>query len=100
MIYLKVHETENGGRILAMCDKSLIGRVLEEGDVYIDLKNYSDFYVGELIKDEKEIEVKNVSSVNIIGKEAVALAIKNGVIKKDDVRTVEGVPYAQVYILA
>lgn len=99
MIYMKIHETEHGGRILAMCDKSLVGKVLEEGDIYIDIKTYSDFYTGELIGDEKEIKIANVSSINIVGKEAVALAIKNGILKKGDVRKVEGVPYAQAYII-
>ena len=53
MIYIKIHETEHGAKILAMCDKSLIGKVLEEGNVYIDLKLYSDFYTGELIDEEE-----------------------------------------------
>ena len=37
MIYIKIHQAEEGD-IIAACDESLIDKVLEEGEIYIDLK--------------------------------------------------------------
>lgn len=98
MIYLKIHDTDEG-TILAMCDESLIGRILEEGDLVIDLKDYSDFYVGDLV-DPENIELpehQKFSSANIIGKEAVESAIRQNLIKEENVNTVMDVPYAHAY---
>ncbi|MCL5100107.1 MAG: DUF424 family protein [Candidatus Marsarchaeota archaeon] len=98
MIYLKLHET-NEGRILAMCDESLIDRVLEEGDAYVDIKGYADFYKGSLVgaKEFSELETAGISSANIVGEESVGLAIGRELIKEENVKKIKGVPYAHAY---
>ncbi len=99
LIYLKIHDTENG-KIVAMCDESLIDKVLEEGKLVIDIKNYSDFYMDKLISadDPRGIpERSRIVSANIVGKESVKVAVDCGVIEKGHVKTVNGVPYAHAY---
>ncbi len=99
MIYIKFHNTDDG-LILAMCDSSLIGRVLEEGDVYIDVKNYSEFYKGDLVEPDqaKALIVRDIiKAANIIGDEAVDVAIDSDVIRQENVKKVEGVRYAHAY---
>ena len=99
LIYLKVHDTENG-KIVAMCDEALIDKVLEEGTIVIDIKGYSDFYRGKLVSPDESNgipEKSKIFSANIVGKESVKAAIDWMVIEKGHVKTVKGVPYAQAY---
>ena len=100
MIYVKIHDTDEG-TIIAMCDESLIDRVLEEGDTYIDIKGYSEFYKGELMsaKEFNGLDIVRVDSANIVGEEAVALAIGRGLIEEKTVKRAAGVPYAHAYWL-
>ncbi len=100
MIYLKIHDTDEG-KIIAMCDESLIGRVFEENDVVLDLKDYSDFYIGDLV-DPESMELpkgEKFNSANIVGKESVAAALRQKLIEEDNVSKVMGVPYAHTYWL-
>ncbi len=99
MIYIKIHDTENGD-IIAMCDSHLIDKVLKEGDLEINVKDYSDFYKGELVDVEKAVGMLNpekLYSANIIGKESVDAAIKGAIIHKDGVMKVSGIPYANAF---
>ncbi len=99
-VYIKTHEAENG-TVVAMCDESLIDKVLEEGDVYIDIKSYKDFYNGELanqIRAKKIIKDKpSIYSANLVGKEAIKIGLDTGIIQSENVKQVSKVPYAQAY---
>ncbi len=99
MIYLKIHSTDNGN-MLAMCDSGLIDRVVSEGDVEINLRDYSDFYKGQLVSREGAlglVKKEDIMSANIVGKEAVKVALEKGVIEKSHVRKVSKVPYANAF---
>jgi hypothetical protein len=100
LIYIKTHEAENGS-VVAMCDESLIERVLEEGDVFMDIKTYNSFYKGELVNKERACEIikqkDKVHSANIVGKEAIDIGLETGIIKKGNVMRVSKVPYAQAF---
>lgn len=99
MIYVKIHDTEEGN-IIAMCDSALIGNVYEEGDMVLDLKDYSDFYVGDLA-DPKDIELpeNKFNSANIVGEESIEVAIRHKLIEKENVNRIMRVPYAHTYWL-
>ncbi len=99
MIYIRVHRTDNGDMI-AMCDSSLIDKVLKEGDVEINIKDYSDFYKGELVNEQKAVSMldpKRLYSANIVGKESVEAAIKGEIILEDSVKRVNKTPYANAF---
>lgn len=99
MIYIKIHSTDNGNMI-GMCDSSLIDKVLTEGDVEINIKDYADFYKGELVDSKKAVSMldpKRVYTANIIGKESVEAAIKAEIILKESVRKVKKTPYANAF---
>ncbi len=98
MIYVKLHDSENG-ILLAMCDEELIGRVIEDGDVYINIRDYSEFYKGSLIsaKEVQALIPDKLHSANIIGDEAVSVAIKHSIIKRENVKVASGVRYAHAY---
>jgi hypothetical protein len=99
MIYIKIHVTENGN-IIAMCDELLIDKMLKEGDLEINIKDYSEFYKGQLVSHEKAVSMLNpqkLYSANIVGSESVKAAIEGEIIHKDSVRTVNKVPYANSF---
>jgi hypothetical protein len=98
MVYLKIHSTPNG-KIIAMCDERLIDSILKEGSVTIDLKRYNDFYKGEVATEAvlNGIKMADVYSANIVGEESVRIAVSHSIIKKENVKKVDGVPYAHAY---
>jgi len=100
-MYVKTHANSGEGNhrcVIAVCDKNLLGKTLQQGD--IEIKVSESFYKGEL-KEEAEVIVllKDASNVNLIGKESVAAGIKAGVVEKENVIIIQGVPHAQ-YISA
>jgi len=96
-MYLKIHETDKG-KIVAACDKELIGQVLEEGDLYMDLKMYKDFYVGDLAdKNSVKSALANFSSANLVGKKVVGIAVEEGVIESEYIKYIKDIPYIQIY---
>ena len=99
MIYIKIHDNENG-HVIGMCDSSLIDKVLTEGEIEINLRDYSDFYKGELVNIDKAVSMldpKRLYSANVIGKESIDAAIKGEIIHKDSVKKVSKIPYAYAF---
>jgi hypothetical protein len=101
MIYLKIHVTPEG-EIIAMCDEELLGKVYREGKAELDLATYSGFYKGDLVAEkaaESIAAINDFYTANIVGKRAVGIFLKKGLATKDDVRTVDGVHYVQLFKL-
>lgn len=94
---VKKHLGPDGKMILAVCDKDTLGNEYEEGKAYLDMT--SEFYKGE---ERSEDEVKELMAkaytMNIVGKDSVALAKKEGYVDKENISTISDVPHAQVVI--
>jgi uncharacterized protein len=99
-MYLRRYEVKNE-IVVAICDKELIGRVLREGELVLDLKKHSSFYMGDLTSPENALKAMlSATSINLVGERAVGLAIKNGMAEKGRERLVQGVPHVQIYSVA
>jgi hypothetical protein len=101
LIYLKLHHTEKG-TIIAMCDENLIGKVLKDKELEIDLNKYSVFYKGDLVNKEKAasmIKVSSFFSANIVGKESVDVFENSFEFDKGSVRKIGDVPFLHVFKL-
>jgi hypothetical protein len=98
-MYLKIHQTSNGS-IIAVCDENLIGKVLKNKKVCMDLGKYKDFYVGSRA-NESEVRraLERFSSANIVGEESVGVAISMGLVGKEVVMYINKTPYIQIYKL-
>ncbi len=99
MIYMKSYSTEKG-HVIAMCDEGIIGKILEDGALLIDLKTYAGFYKGELLDEGAaagKLKGIRIYSANVIGKEAVGVIKKEELAKDSDIRMVNGVPFVQIY---
>jgi len=96
-MYLRVHENE-AGPIVAVCDRELIGRILEEGKVHMDLDKYREFYIGKQAgEDDVKNALKEFSSANLVGKKAVGVALSLELAASEDVMYINETPYIQIY---
>mgnify|MGYP006311337783 CR=1 FL=1 len=83
-------------RVIAVCDADLLGRVLREGGVVVDLDKYRSFFEGEPVEAEQLKELLDEeSNLNVVGEKAVAAL--GGIVDSSCVKRVQGVPMVQVY---
>lgn len=94
-MYIKIHKTP-GGKVIAVCDEDILGKTLEDKEHHIKVSEH--FYKGE-IKDAAAIApiLETATNSNLMGKEAVALGLKLGIIAEENIIVIAGVPHAQVY---
>lgn len=98
-MYLKIHESASG-KVVAVCDAALIGKVLEGEGAFMDLDRYRGFYVGEKVAGGRVREaLASFDSANIVGEEAVGVALEMGLARKEDVMYIKKTPYIQIYKL-
>lgn len=95
-VYLKKHIVENDV-IIAVCDAELLGKTLFDRDKNIKLYIDPLFYQGELVSIDKALEeIMKATIVNIIGKRIVEAALKKGLILRESIIEIDGVPHAQI----
>ncbi len=94
MMYFKKHLTKDR-IVLAVCDEELIGKKFSDGEIILDISER--FYKGEK-SSEKDIEelLKNSENVNLVGEKTIKLASKLGILNKDSIITIKGIPHAQI----
>lgn len=94
-MFAKIHETGKG-KVLACCEKELIGKTIEEGNIFFEVKER--FYKQKEVKEEELKEMmKECESVNLLGKKPVSVAEKQGIISKKDIKLIQGIPHIQIY---
>lgn len=96
---VKVHDSYR--YVVAICDKELYGKKLEEENVEMDLSN--DFFNGKLIGKNDLIELIKVynqedATFNIVGEKSVNLALELGIISLEGVKKINNIPYAFVLL--
>ncbi len=97
MILAKVHVAD-GRKMVAVCDSGLLGKKFEEKGLQIDLTG--SFYRGEEADEEKlRLMMKGAYVADFVGKESVGFGVKEGIVKKENVVTVAGVPRAQFFAI-
>lgn len=98
---VKIHKSNNIRPVVAICDSDIIGKKFEEGKKQIDVRE--NFYKGtEMNKQEllKLIQRQTIedASFNIVGKESVEIALEAGIITKEGIHKVKGVPFALILL--
>lgn len=98
MIITKVHQNREGQKILALCDKELLGQKFEEGNRQLDLT--SSFYQGEE-KSEEEIKelLKDAYIINLVGEESLKLMEKLNLIDKEHIIRIKNIPHAEIVLI-
>lgn len=87
--------------IVAVCDKEILGKRFEEGKFQLDIKE--NFYKGEELSEKEIMEImgkmsREDATFNIVGKNSVNAALKAGIIEKEGIKRIQGVPFALVLL--
>lgn len=87
--------------VVAICDSELLGKKFEEGMFQLDVKE--GFYKGEEMNDSKTKDIilkmsEEDATFNIVGKKSVELAINTGIISKNGIKKIQGIPFAMVLV--
>ena len=97
MVMIKVHKAYR--RIVAVSDPDLLGKKFVEGKMQIDVNK--DFFSGEEFNEDETMEILKAevaedSTFNFVGKKAVEVGKKVGIIgkNKEAVIIVKGIPAA------
>ena len=91
-VYLKVHASPRFETI-ACCDEGLLNKIIKEGNLRIEITDR--FYGGTLMEIDQAIEILlGASYFNIVGPNIINKAIANGILPKEGVRTINGIPMA------
>lgn len=80
--------------VIALCDKELIGKKLQEGNITIDLEKFKHFYMG----DDLKLIDERFDSINAVGKKSIKYLVENGYLESNkNVKKVDKVPHVQIY---
>jgi len=97
MILTKLHKADKR-KIVTLCDKDLIGKVIEDEELQLDVSE--KFYNGSVLEEGEMIkEIESASSLNIVGEESIKFALKHKLINQDNLIKIKSVPHAIVISL-
>ena len=87
--------------IVAICDSELLGKTFEQGKFQLDIKE--SFYKGEEKTKQEILDIIKKMSIedstfNIVGKEATETALEAGIISKEGIKEIQGIPFALVLL--
>lgn len=83
------------GLLVAVCDTDILGDSFEDGDVSITVNE--DFYGGTERSEEAVVSALQRATVaNIVGTEAVGLAVDHGIIEEENVLEIGETQHAQL----
>lgn len=85
--------------VVVVCDSDLIGKKFQEGETELDVKE--SFFKGgekseeEIVKILKDMLVED-ATFNLVGKDSVNAGMKAEILTSENVREVQGVPFALI----
>jgi hypothetical protein len=87
--------------VVAVCDSELLGKRFEEGKFQLDLTG--EFFKGEEYDEENVISImeefsREDATFNIVGKNSINAALRAGIIEKNGIKTIQGIPFALVLL--
>jgi hypothetical protein len=93
-LLLNERETRKG-RLVSVCDADVLGESFENGDVSLTVD--PDFYDGETVEEQTVVQsLANCSVANLVGSDAVGLAIEHGFVEEENVLEFDGTRHAQL----
>lgn len=85
-------------RLCAACDEGLLGKEYREDHVRLDVRE--TFFDGMRVERAAlETMLRQCTLANVVGEEAVQVAVELGLVEAANVRRVEGVPHAQMIVI-
>lgn len=94
-MYLKVHHTREGA-VVAVCDRDLLNTTLSHGDVEITV---TESFYGSTPATEEEVRaaLRGACNANLIGEQAVAIAVEMGLISEEGCMKIGRIPHAVIF---
>jgi hypothetical protein len=91
---LNERETEEG-LLVAVCDDDVLGETFDDGDVSLTVTE--EFYAGDTVDADAVVEsLTRCDVANIVGTEAVGVAVEAGIIDEATVLDVGDTRHAQL----
>jgi hypothetical protein len=94
---LRERETPEG-LLVSVCDAECLGETFEEGEISLSVTE--DFYGGDEAEDADAQAVvdslSRASVANLVGEEAVGVAVDAGLVDEDRVLAIDGTLHAQL----
>ena len=96
---IRIHQSYRD--VIAICDSDLIGKRFEEGKFQLDIKE--SFFKGEKTSKEKAMKImqdmsREDATFNIVGEKSVDTALEAGIITKEGIKRIRGIPFALVLL--
>lgn len=82
--------------ILAACDRELLGKKLKFGEIDFEIKE-SFYFEKFLTRAEFSALMKEAAVMNLLGEKAISCCIEKGLVNRNSVKLIDGVPHIQVY---
>lgn len=87
--------------VVAVCDSELIGKKFEEGKFQLDVKE--SFFLGDEFSESEAITLmkkmsREDATFNIVGDDSVSAALKAGIIAKEGIKKIQGIPFSLVLL--
>ncbi len=80
---------------LAICDADVLGKTLKHGEITFRIRE--EFYKGSLVSLEEAVDLIHQSTiVNMVGRKIVKKALEKGLVHRDAVLKIKGVPHTQI----
>ncbi len=96
-ISVRVYETEKG-RVVAACDRELIGKMLREGEMRLEIKR--EFYFEKFVSSEELAElIEGCFTANLVGERTTSAYCDINPDARRSIISVEGVPHMQIFLL-
>ena len=100
-MFVKIHKSHNLRPVIAICDSELVGEKFEEGKRQLDIRE--NFYKGEEVNERKLLNIIKRQAIedasfNIVGKESIKIALESGIISKEGVHKIKGIPFSLVLL--
>lgn len=98
-MYIKIHKSHRN--VAAICDSELIGKKFEEDIRQLELKE--NFYKDKKVNSEEAIKIIQKQKLedatfNIVGKKSIQAALNAGLITKESIDTIQGVPFTLILL--
>lgn len=95
MIYIKKNISQDS-EILAVCDEELIGKIFKDKKMKLEITER--FYKGNLVDEKEAVKfMQKARNVNIAGKNSIKLAVKFGIIDKENIIKIKNIPHALIF---
>ncbi|MDH5807174.1 MAG: DUF424 family protein [Candidatus Methanomethylicaceae archaeon] len=96
-VYVNIRKTNNDV-FITVCDCDLLGKKIIDGNLILDISK--DFFKGEKMSKEAVLDIlKGATIASFIGELAVSYGIEAGLVHKDAVIRIGGIPHAQFIMI-